>query len=861
MPRQSAVPLTQSQISPLMQEGKDIQWGQQLLTDGMASYPADYLRAQTVAKLLSNLMQSRRQGVWTSRDNGITKYLSTQFNSGAVMNSFGQFIDTQGIQQLILQVGSHLTWLNLATTIATNLSTSLPTDHSNNSDPLYPLFCCIREFQTIVAGTTLYSVMTHPQNLAASTINASGTLATFQLNPANTAVAGTWGYIGAPMVGTGIGIPYGFPALCEPFLNSMAYAGFPISFQTNPPSLGTVSLTAQPLSVYDILITNYGLYNTVTQSSTLLATDGVRLQVPAICGRPTALKTIQLNNQSNSQALLVGCEKAVCLIQGTGANDFGLIILTTEFGIPSNRALLQIQNDIVFLANDGIRTFSSLVINANLLTSAISYCLQDYVQQWDQTWLNQAFAVRHRVTKDIQFWMPELNEDGSSTGQFSVSNQGAVFNGTNAYLKHADNASLETGNISFTWAGWLNLASVSGSPMMATKWDGSKTGDYALYYSNINNAMEFLVMDGVHVSNGVLASNFGPFSTNTWYFVVAWFDAGTGLCNISVNNGAVNSFNPGYTPASSTQEFDMGATTGSSPADFLDGVLQCIGFWKRTLTTAEITQLYNSGTPLLYAQLPAAMQSESATTFISYWNLNETSGTRNDSRSTGNNLTDANSNVGTSTGVTAYVPALVNLAFVFNYGDSSPNVQAIPQLKFAPSIRQQLTQAAAIEVQDPHNNFAWTMLGGGYNGYLYTHYSGNLNDGMSLPWTATFPLFNTGNDMVGMTSNKINIICEGIGQNIYANAIFLEMMANGTIVPQNAQQGPFNLISGANLETILGQWILGQSAFPGTFVQLLEYTPTGEARFFELQLQGYSGNNVIDLIGADFDCSTGSTRR
>jgi hypothetical protein len=860
MPRQASIPLTQSQISPLQSEGKDIQWGQQLLTDGMASYPADYLRAQTVAKLLSNLMQSRRQGVWTSRDNGITKYISTLFNSGATINSFGQFIDTQGVQQLILQAGTNLTWLNLATTVATNLTTSLPINHANNSDPLYPLFTCIREFQTITAGTTLYSVMTHPQNLSASTINASGTLATFQLNPLNTAVTGTWGYIGAPMVGSGNGIPYGYPALCEPFLNSMAYAGFPISFQTNPPSLSSVSLTAQPLSVYDILITNYGYYGTVTQSSTLLATDGARLQVPAICGRPTALKTIQLNNQSNAQALLVGCEKGVCLIQGTGANNFGLIILTTEFGIPSNRAILQIQNDVVFLANDGIRTFSSLVINANLLTSSIAYGLQDYVQQWDQTCLNQAFAVRHRTTKDIQFWMPQLNQNGSSTGQFAVANQGATFNGTNAYLKHADNASLKTGNISFTWAGWINMTSVSGAEAMAAKWDGNRTGDYALYYSSANNAMEFLVMDGVHVANGVLATNFGALSANTWYFITAWFDSGTGLCNISVNNGPVNSTNPGYTPAASTQECDIGATTTGS-ANFFNGIMRCLGFWKRVLTSAEITQLYNSGIPLLYTQLPAAMQAESATTFISYWNFNETSGTRNDSRSTGNNLTDANSNVGTTTGVTAYVPAIVNLAFVFNYGDSSPNVQAVPQLKFAPSIRQGLTQAAAIEVQDPNNNFAWTMLGGGYNGYLYTHYSGNLNDGMALPWTATFPLFNTGNDMVGMTSNKINIICEGQGQNIYANAIFLEMMANGTIIPQSAQQGPFNLISGANLETILGQWILGQSAFPGTFVQLLEYTPTGEGRFVQLQLQGFSGNNVIDLIGVDFDVSTGSTRR
>ena len=387
----------QSLSPPLASSGQTSQF-RQLLTSGMSSYVADYLRPQTTAKLLSNLMQSRKQGVWTNRDAGITKYVSTLFNSGAPINEFGQFIDNNGKQQLLEACGSELIWYNLATAVQTNLIT-LPTTFTNNPDALYPLFPCIREFQTEQAGTTLYTIVTHPQLVEPYTINASGVAATFQLN-AN-AGTGYWGYLVSPIVSQNT--VYGYPALCEPFLGRMAYAGFPIGFQTNPPAQNSPS-------VYDILITNFGYYNTVTQSAPLEATDGVRLQVPAICGRPTALKTIQLNNSTNSQALLVGCEYGVCIIQGTDATNLGCIILTTEYGIPSNRCIIPILNDAIFLANDGIRSFSATALNANLLTSSLSYGLQDLVQTWDQTWLNQAFAVRHRLTKDIQFWMPQLKQ-------------------------------------------------------------------------------------------------------------------------------------------------------------------------------------------------------------------------------------------------------------------------------------------------------------------------------------------------------------------------------------------------------------------------------------------------------------------
>jgi hypothetical protein len=199
-----------------------------------------------------------------------------------------------------------------------------------------------------------------------------------------------------------------------------------------------------------------------------------------------------------------------------------------------------------------------------------------------------------------------------------------------------------------------------------------------------------------------------------------------------------------------------------------------------------------------------------------------------------------------------------------NYGSSSFGVTAIPQLNFTPSILQGLTPAAAIEFQDPNNNYQWTMFSGGYDGTLNVHYSPNINTnkGVALPYFITFPLVSaTANNAAGFSVRKVSIVTEGGSQNFYATMGFLEMQADGTILKIADPAGPRNLATAVSLTTTLGTWIMGQGAFPANFTQLLEYEPVGEGRFAELQLSGYSSNNVIDLIGAHYLLSAGSLRR
>jgi hypothetical protein len=376
-----------------------------LLTNGMASYPADFLRDISTAKLLQNLLQSRKQGVWTNRDCGMTRYVSSAFNSGAQFYDMGQFIDSNSINQLVFQCGNEMYLYNLSAATTTSLG-AMPT---TSQDPLYAPFPTIRQFQPSVAGTAGVTVVTHPgANLAYVISGSSPTCVTFNGN--GTSGGAIWCATAAPLPAKN----YSAPALCEAFLNRMVYA----SWCAN--GLGTTG------NVYDILITNAGYYNTITQNSTPVATDGVVMQVPAVLGRPTALKAVQLSNQNNQQALIIGCQYGVALITGQDATSFAMTTLTRQYGILSNRAFAQIDNDVMYLATDGIRCFSALIVNANLLTDTVSYGLQDYVQSFDQAYLNRAFVATNRSTKDVQFWVPTLSDGGASSN--GVCNLGINFN-------------------------------------------------------------------------------------------------------------------------------------------------------------------------------------------------------------------------------------------------------------------------------------------------------------------------------------------------------------------------------------------------------------------------------------------------
>lgn len=103
-----------------------------------------------------------------------------------------------------------------------------------------------------------------------------------------------------------------------------------------------------------------------------------------------------------------------------------------------------------------------------------------------------------------------------------------------------------------------------------------------------------------------------------------------------------------------TAPFQMGCVN-ATPALFYNGNLDNVGVWNRVLSASERTSIYNTGAGKSYSELTTAEKSG----LVSYWNLDETSGTRADSHSSGNDLTDVNTVTSVNTG-----PAGVAAVFV-----------------------------------------------------------------------------------------------------------------------------------------------------------------------------------------------------
>ena len=233
-----------------------------------------------------------------------------------------------------------------------------------------------------------------------------------------------------------------------------------------------------------------------------------------------------------------------------------------------------------------------------------------------------------------------------------IDNHAAQFTAANSeYLSVASNATLQTGDIDFTVAGWFYESSTA--PAGFNRGLANKTNnvgpdvEWVIYQVAATNQLIFRVdANGDAAGNVVVTFGSVP-ALATWHFVVAWHDSVGNTINIKVDNGTT-----------ATTAHATGLTAGASPfelgkwqASYFDGREACWGFWKRVLTADELTWLYSGGVaPRKYSELGVTGNDGSAlkTSLISYWNLDEDSGQRNDSHGT-NHLTD-NATVTTNPG-------------------------------------------------------------------------------------------------------------------------------------------------------------------------------------------------------------------
>lgn len=168
------------------------------------------------------------------------------------------------------------------------------------------------------------------------------------------------------------------------------------------------------------------------------------------------------------------------------------------------------------------------------------------------------------------------------------------------YVGKADNASLSTGDIDFSISCWLKFSTKSIGAGIIGKWT---TGfEYLLYYNQSTDRLEFYVSSTGSGGGivGVTASNFGSVTTGVWLNVVAWHDSVNNLLGISVNNGTANTTSHSAGVFDGTMDFRIGWVDSTGVEKF-DGLIDEVGFWKKTLSSGDRTTLYGGGSGLSYS--------------------------------------------------------------------------------------------------------------------------------------------------------------------------------------------------------------------------------------------------------------------
>lgn len=192
----------------------------------------------------------------------------------------------------------------------------------------------------------------------------------------------------------------------------------------------------------------------------------------------------------------------------------------------------------------------------------------------------------------------DLTDFNSVTQAAGILGNAASFAKANSeYLSLTDNADMSLmSDESFTWCTWVYLVS-SGSFNGIIHKGTSTDREYQVYHDSGGDYV-FLIGSGPSTFNILGATTFGAAPLNTWTFICAWHDADADTMNIQVNDGTVDSKAHTLGTTDSTGDFHFGTMENTS--FFWDGRIDETGFWKRVLTAAERSELYNSGVGLTY---------------------------------------------------------------------------------------------------------------------------------------------------------------------------------------------------------------------------------------------------------------------
>jgi hypothetical protein len=221
----------------------------------------------------------------------------------------------------------------------------------------------------------------------------------------------------------------------------------------------------------------------------------------------------------------------------------------------------------------------------SLVTSPPTFC-------WD---LDEASG--NRVDHYQSHPLTPINTPGITTGK--VNNAARFVRASSQRLYDSATVSLPVFNTSaaFGMMFWFRLLTVAGATntQLISRGNSSAAGQY-----------HFLVMvltDGTILAifgsalGAVLTTSSGIVTANIWYFLAIWHDGTTARLQVN-NTGTITSHTIGFGTSNPGLPFNFGAIGNTTPAQFLDGDLDQVMLFNRTLDAEDRSQAYNNGNGL-----------------------------------------------------------------------------------------------------------------------------------------------------------------------------------------------------------------------------------------------------------------------
>lgn len=168
------------------------------------------------------------------------------------------------------------------------------------------------------------------------------------------------------------------------------------------------------------------------------------------------------------------------------------------------------------------------------------------------------------------------------------------------FLWCADNADLSMGDIDATIVAWVKPESNPAVAVAVAKWrTGGGAGNYLHneYWLGCLSGVPQSFVSGDGSAQTGKAWTGGALSTGVWAMLAWQHDAAGNTVGISVNGAAFQT--AGHTTGifNGTSRFNIGES-GLNAFQYWDGLIDMVGVWKRALSGAEITELYNAGAGL-----------------------------------------------------------------------------------------------------------------------------------------------------------------------------------------------------------------------------------------------------------------------